>query len=421
MTQALKAPDQRAAMQDSLLALSAEERFLLATIQKGVRGNRFCERDLSSEFDQLDWAEVLRIAFENRVASLLSYTLAPVFSSGRVPQKQLVILKKFFLEMTQKNLRIRHNLNRIISELADRGIEVIVLKGAALAYTIWPHMATRQMHDIDIVVPMESVRETIDVLIELGYQKTADFPIEWHLKHTKEFSALVEPRSGIEVEVHYRFFTPNPRLRIDETPFWLNASSKEFGEVSAKVLASEELFVYLCLHVSVGHFLEDNMRSLLDIKLLIESSETSLDRSKIKTYLDDPYVGPLVAFPVLICSRFLGVDFKSSIEDADSVLSLHYSGFKLKILEKSAARFLLKIKTESLSDWVLDRLATGVIYEPKISLVRLFSYFIFEQKGITLLNERQSAFGVVKETIQRRSKLIWNLIKSKRRNASNLL
>ncbi|MGK0241128.1 MAG: hypothetical protein ACI92G_004620, partial [Candidatus Pelagisphaera sp.] len=48
MTQALKAPDQRAAMQDSLLALSAEERFLLATIQKGVRGNRFCERDLSS-------------------------------------------------------------------------------------------------------------------------------------------------------------------------------------------------------------------------------------------------------------------------------------------------------------------------------------------------------------------------------------
>jgi len=296
-----------------------------------------------------------------------------------------------------------------------------VLKGAALAYTIWPHMATRQMHDIDIVVPMKHVRETLDTLLELGYQKTRDFPIEWHLKHTKEISALVEPKSGIEIEVHYRFFTPNPRLRIDETPFWLNASWQEFGEVSAKVLASEELFVYLCLHVSVGHFLEDNMRSLLDIKLLIEASETSLDRSKINGYLDDPYVGPLVAFPTLICSRFLGVDFNSSIEDADSLLSLHYSGFKLKVLEKSAARFLLKIKKESLFDWVLDRLATGIIYEPKISLIKLFSYFIFQQQGITQLKETQSTIDSVKETIQRRLGLVWRFFKPERRNRSNLL
>ena len=399
---------------DSLLSLSAEDTFVLTTIKRGVQGNRFCEQDLSAEFDQLDWAEVLRVAFENRVASLLSYTLAPVFSSGRIPQKQLVILKKFFLETTQKNLRIRHNLNRILSELADRDIEVIVLKGAALASTIWPHMATRQMHDIDIVVPVEHVRETVNVLFELGYERTAEFSLEWHLKNTKEFSALREPNSGIEVEVHYRFFTPNPRLRIDETTFWLNAPSKGFGDVPAKVLASDELFVYLCLHVSVGHFLEDNMRSLLDIKLLIESSETSLDRLKIKAYLDDPYVGPLVAFPVLICSRFLGVDFESSIENASSVLSLHYSGFKLKVLEKSAAHFLLKSKTGSLSDWVLARLARGVIYEPKISLIRLFSYFIFEQKSITHLNEPESTSVTVKKAIQRRAKLFWGLMKKKR-------
>jgi len=414
MTQNFKSPDSTVSMHRSPLALSSEGQFLLATIRRGIRGKRFNEWDLPPGFDKLDWSEVLRMAFENRVASLLSYALAPVFKTGRIPQQQLVVLKKFFLETTQKNLRIRHSLNRIISELADRGIEVIVLKGAALAYTIWPHMATRQMHDIDIVVPMERVRETLDVLLELGYQKTRDFPVEWHLKHTKELSALVEPKSGIEIEVHYRFFSPNSRLRIDETPFWLNASSKEFGEVFAKVLASEELFVYLCLHVSVGHFLKDNMRSLLDIKLLIEVSGESLDRSKVKAYLDDPHVGPLVAFPVLVCSRFLGVDFRHLIEDADSVLSLHYSGFKLKVLEKSAAQFLLKIKTESLSDWVLARLATGVIYEPKVGLIKLFSCFILEQKGITQFSERQSFFCAMKETIQRRSKLIWELISSKK-------
>ncbi|RPF77161.1 MAG: hypothetical protein CBC31_007920 [Verrucomicrobia bacterium TMED71] len=418
MTQVLQALDHRVSIPDSLLSLSAEETFVLATIKRGVQGNRFCERDLSAEFDKLDWAEVLRVAFENRVASLLSYTLAPVFSSGRIPQKQLVILKKFFLETTQNNLRIRYNLNRIISELADRGIEVVILKGAALAYTIWPHMATRQMHDIDIVVPVEHVYETVDVLLDLGYQKTSGMmPIEWYLKHTKEFS-LIEPKSGILVEVHYRFCSPNSRLKLPEASFWSNASSSFFGGISAKVLASEELFVYLCLHVSVGHFLKDNMRSLLDLKLLIESGGEGLDPLKIKAYLDDPSIGPLVAFPVEICSRYLEVDFKLLIEDSDSILARYYSGFYLKVLEKSAARFLLKVENDSFYDWILTRLSTALIYQHDISLVKLCSYFVLQQKGITQFREQQSPIEEVNTTLQRRAKLFWGLMKPKKRNVS---
>jgi hypothetical protein len=395
---------------------SEEGRFLLAAIQRGVQGNRYDETSLPPDFGQLDWSEVLRLAFESRTASLLAYTLAPVFPSGRVPEPQRDILKKFFLETTQKNLRIRHSLNVIISRLAERGIEAIVLKGADLAFSIWPHMATRQMHDIDIVVPVDRVNEAMDVLLRLGYQTTRDeLSIEWHLKHTKEISALVEPRSGIEVEIHYRFFTPNPRIKIDESPFWKHTNAKDFGGVSAKVLADDELLVLLCLHVSVGHFLQDNIRSLLDIKLLIEARGSELDHAKIDAYLKDPHVGPLLAFPIFICANYLDVDFRPTIDDAHSVLSRHYSGLQLAVLRKSAAHFLLKNDSESLFDRILTRLASVAIYDSSVSLVGLIIGFFEEQKEVIRHRsyEKVSRFTSMKNLIHRRIKFVWSLIRPK--------
>lgn len=399
--------------------LSLEEQFLLFAVRKGIRGELLIEEDLLGLSEALDWSLVVQIAFENRVASLLSFTLSGVSRSHLIPQRESGILKKFYLETAQKNMRIKHSLKRILEVLGSMGIDVIVLKGAALAYSVWPSMATRQMHDIDIVVPIERVREAIGAIMDLGYRRKGTYSIDWHLEHTKEFDSLLDPVNGVVVEVHYRFFTPNPMLKIDERPFWDNSELIDFDGVAARVLGSEELMVLLCLHVSVGHFLRDNMRSLLDILLLTETRRASLDPKKLRSYFEDPHVGPLIAFPVLVCARYLGVDFTKVFEHATDALSVHYSGLKLRILEKAAERFLLKIEAHGVREWAHVRLSKKVIYEPKVGLLGLLSCFFLSQPTISRHHGVQSSFGKFKNTVSRRIALLGSLIGMEARENNN--
>ena len=44
-------------------------------------------------------------------------------------------------------------LKDVLSSLADRGVEVIVLKGAALVTTLYPDLGLRPMRDIDLLIP----------------------------------------------------------------------------------------------------------------------------------------------------------------------------------------------------------------------------------------------------------------------------
>jgi len=43
-------------------------------------------------------------------------------------------------------------LGQLLRSLKDRGVEVIVLKGAALAETVWKNIALRPMADMDLLV-----------------------------------------------------------------------------------------------------------------------------------------------------------------------------------------------------------------------------------------------------------------------------
>ena len=390
MTQVLKTLANGVSRPDSLLSLSAEDTFVLATIKKGVQGNRFCEQDLLAEFDQLDWAKVLRVAFENRVASLLSYTLAPVFSSGRIPQKQLVILKKFFLETTQRNLRIKQSLKEVLLAFEKFNIDVIVFKGATLAFSIWPNMATRQMQDIDLVVDKIRSIEAANLLTEMGYLFTGDRDYDWYLNHTNEFPDFVNPVSGISVELHHSFFTPHKCFNIDEDLFWERSSISKIDGISVKVLNPNQLLMFLCLHVSIGHFLQDNIRSLLDIALVTRGFNGAFDPELWGKMLLEPRLGPLLALPISISSKEFGADFRGFVKDPESALSLHYSGMSLKILEKAKAHFLLKIRAKNTYEKVLRRISMEIVYRPELGLFRNVICSFFPQPNYTLVGVNSS-------------------------------
>ncbi len=61
-------------------------------------------------------------------------------------------------------------LNEAASCLADRKIQVVLLKGVSYIGNLYPESALRPMADIDLLVPGHQHAVAIDALVDLGYQ-----------------------------------------------------------------------------------------------------------------------------------------------------------------------------------------------------------------------------------------------------------
>ncbi len=70
------------------------------------------------------------------------------------------------IELARKN-----ELIRVLSSLAEFGVTALLLKGAALAYSIYPSPALRPRADTDLLVRSADRAVTARVLSELGYEK----------------------------------------------------------------------------------------------------------------------------------------------------------------------------------------------------------------------------------------------------------
>ena len=65
----------------------------------------------------------------------------------------------------------KHELVQVLSALAEAGVAALLLKGAALAYSIYPSPALRPRADTDLLIRSADREATARTLSELGYQK----------------------------------------------------------------------------------------------------------------------------------------------------------------------------------------------------------------------------------------------------------
>jgi len=92
-------------------------------------------------------------------------------ATGRVDAQQSVLdlLAGHLDHGRQRAARLRQELERILVPFADRGIEVLVLKGADTAYRYFPEPGTRPSSDLDLLVAPHDVAAARSVLVNLGF------------------------------------------------------------------------------------------------------------------------------------------------------------------------------------------------------------------------------------------------------------
>ena len=137
----------------------------------------------------------------------------------------------------------------MFEKFASKNVRVIVLKGAALAETIYENIAARPMADVDILVQKKDVDDALNLLTALGYERIAN-EARPGITTTYENELVLQKsgRKNVLLELHWSLFTPV--LGVIESISTDYCSMHSF----------EQSWAHGLHHPGVGVFLGDGVR-----------------------------------------------------------------------------------------------------------------------------------------------------------------
>jgi len=219
------------------------------------------------------------------VASLFFYYIHKYGLKDFLPTGFCEALKEHYRIFQVRNLTAIGEAKRVFGILQERNIALIVLKGLYLIEHIYPHVATRGLSDIDILIqkndmvtadvalrhlgympkdstPEKVINNPLGYLASLDYVPARDhlprFHVHWHLVNTSVPA--------------YMFAT-----KVDMKRIWAKAITVSIADRKVATLCPEHTLLYLCEHaLRVGHSF-DRLVLFSDIILFLRVYEGQID------------------------------------------------------------------------------------------------------------------------------------------------
>lgn len=224
----------------------------------------------------LDWERLVSLSYAHGIAPLVYHSLQQSAVNHRMPPAVARALRDSYYLNAARNSLLYSELTRVLNVLSDQSIEVIVLKGAALAEAVYSHRALRPMSDIDLLVKRERLAEVETTLLDIGYALDAGMKEHhYHFAFTKSAAPAVE--------IHWHVQGPTDPFRVDIDGCWRRAESITLPGVEALVLSPEDLVLHLCQHMH-KHNLLGGIRPLCDIAETIKCYGDGIVWTKIASF-----------------------------------------------------------------------------------------------------------------------------------------
>ena len=231
----------------------------------------------------LDWDYVLQIAKEHGLAPLLYYHLHRHNLDHQIPQSITDHLHHIYYGNLARNILLYNELSQISECFEGREISLVVVKGLALAETVYGNVALRPMADVDLLVEKRNLPEVMKAFSKLGFEIlpqekeiTLEYMNELHLvKHQENMkhlpSLIVNIHWDLTAPIRFRGATKtNTRQMIER------AQPTKIASRNVLVMASEDQILWVIYHATFQHpFI--GLLQLCDVAELIKLEENELD------------------------------------------------------------------------------------------------------------------------------------------------
>jgi hypothetical protein len=151
-----------------------------------------------------EWLELLSVLTPHFIVPILYWhcgTLPPEFLP---PEEVLNEMRRAFVWSRGRALWMDRQLREILTAFDKTGIRILVLKGPALARTVYPHTAMRPSLDLDLLVRPEDMARSRAILEDLGYRCFGRvFDVFKEYNYDEIFIFDKNPRAKRMVELHW--------------------------------------------------------------------------------------------------------------------------------------------------------------------------------------------------------------------------
>jgi len=294
--------------------LSEEMNFIIFLLREEITQDEIEKWKLK----KINWEAFVQLALHHRVYPLL-YVKLNKLKFYFVPEHVMEILHKSYQQNAFAMLELTSEMERIGRLFENNGIQAIFLKGPILADEIYGDIALRTSKDLDILVSINCIKATEELLKDSGYIKKKEKIIlnekKWRIHH----SVFLHPIYKFSIEIHWRLNDRPDKEPIFNVLWERRRISKLTGQ-PLNILGEEDLFLYLVSHgARHGWF---RLRWLLDTDRLLQRG-LIWDKYKhiIKDYSNELLVGQTLILTNRLFNTPINTEFKGLLVNKSYLLA----------------------------------------------------------------------------------------------------
>jgi Uncharacterised nucleotidyltransferase len=266
------------------LALCPEMELLLACARVHLTPGR-AERVRALLQEELDWATIMEQAIAHGTLALLYQSMQNV-GTDAVPQAVMDQLQTYFHSNAEHNLRLTHELIKLLELFEAHEIQAIPYKGPAVAAALYGSILLRQYSDLDIIVAPEHRDQAKALLVARGYELWTEMTDAQKAAHEHETHAdtFVHPTSEIAVDLHWTLAQRRFAIALAPDHLWDRLEPVTLLGKTVSSIPVAELLLILCIHGAKHSW--ERLGWLCDIAELVDGNH-DLDWDRIMAQARD--------------------------------------------------------------------------------------------------------------------------------------
>ena len=170
-----------------------------------------------------------------------------------------------FMAIAENSLLL-HHLDHALQALNGAAVPTLLLKGTAVAHTVYPHPHLRLMSDVDILVPTADLNTANDALQQAGFIWTTP-PQKLAKTGQAEYARPGWVKGGIDLQATiFPGYWLRYTARGDNTAVWNRRQPLTVQGQPTHTLAPEDALLHATIHMAINHQLDGTtLRGMVDM------------------------------------------------------------------------------------------------------------------------------------------------------------
>jgi hypothetical protein len=233
------------------------------------------ESPLAPEASLDEWSSLLNFLRANWIIPFVYRKIGSLPQECRPPETITDEMRQAFLFSRVRSLHMEGQLREIIKAFKEEGVRVLVLRGPALAWSLYPDPAMRPSCDLDLLVLPEQVVQARTILESLGYRCLAKrFETARDFFREECFVHQENPGNTFPVDLHWVHWELHPFFKGSEEVDILDLFQRGW-KVETPTLAFETLhpvdyLIHSAIHLIMIHKNEMRLSWVYDTALLAQ-------------------------------------------------------------------------------------------------------------------------------------------------------